>query len=256
MAGKTKEVAVHEEAGALVVMDFEQDAGVGFAEVTQEDMQTPFLQLLQKGSPQVDDDNDAQPTIPGAKSGMFMNSVTQELYENVNLIPVHYRRTFTKWHKREEGGGFLGEVSPDDPIIHTTERDEKNRDITPDGLQLVDTRTYCVLHVQDNGNLVPMIMTFSSTQTKKSKRWLTVMEGIRFPGKNGPFNPPMFSHIYHVTSVPESNAQGNWKGYNIAIGDKVTDVRMYEAAKRLRDIVQAGAVKTAGDPVKGEDVPF
>lgn len=250
-----KEVAKKDKAEVPAVMDFEQDAGQGFEDLTADDMQTPFLVLLQKGSPQVDEDNDSAPTLDGAKAGMFLNSVTNELFDEADVICVAYRRAFTNWAKREDGGGFLGEISVDDPVIHEAVRDEKNRDILPDGTQIADTRTFYILHVKSDGDLVPMILALTSTQIKKARRWLTVMSTLKVSGKTGQFNPPIYSQIYNIKSTSESNAKGNWKGLDITHAGAVTTPEQYEAAKRFRKLVSEGAVKAA-QPVEGDDVPF
>lgn len=262
--GKKKEVAVKDEAGVPTVAGMMDDADLGFDDVTQDDMQTPFLTLLQKGSPQVDDDNDDQPTIEGAKAGMFINSVTNELYdgeEGIQIIPCFYKRAFAQYGLRENGGGFMGEFSPDDPIINTTERDEKFRDVLPDGTQLVDTRTFHVLVIKPDGEFAMMILALTSTQIKKARRWMTTMRGLKFPnGDGGKFTPPMFGVIYRATSVPESNAKGNWRGWNISMDKVIDDAELYAAAKKFHELSQSGLVKPAeqagGTQAESDDVPY
>lgn len=253
MAKGTKGVAVRDEAEVPAVMDFEQDAGAGFDDIGQDDMQTPFLVCLQKGSPQVDEDNDKAPTLEGAKAGMLMDSVTHELFggdEGVLIIPCHYKRAFVHWADMDSGGGFLGEFSPDDPIVGTTTRDDKNKDVLEDGTYLADTRTFYVLMVKPDGDLVPMIMALSSTQIKKSKRWMTMMRTLKVSGKNGLFNPPMFSHVYRVRTMPESNSKGTWRGLDITMEGPVTETAVYQQAKVFNEMAKAGNVKQA------DDVPF
>ncbi|MCK5603173.1 hypothetical protein KAR91_14925 [Candidatus Pacearchaeota archaeon] len=260
MAKATKDLATKGKTEVPAVMDFEEDAGAGFDDVGQDDMQTPFLVCLQKGSPQVDEDNDKAPTLEGAKAGMLMDSVTHELFpgdDGVIIIPCHYKRAFVHWGDMDSGGGFLGEFSPDDPIVGTTTRDDKNKDVLADGSYLADTRTFYVLMVKPDGDLVPMIMAMSSTQIKKSKRWMTMMRTLKVEGKNGRFNPPMFSHAYRVRTMPESNSKGTWRGLDITMEGPITEAAVYQAAKVFHEMAKAGNVKQA-DPggASGEDVPF
>ena len=258
---KTKEVVKREAAELAMTEGFEQDAGVGFEGTNQDDVQTPFLICLQKGSPQVDEDNDKAPTLEGAKTGMLFDSVTQELFdgeEGVVVIPCHYKRAFVQWGDRDSGGGFLGEFSPDDPIVGTTTKNDKGQDVLEDGSLLADTRTYYILMVKPSGDLIPMIIAMSSTQIKKSKRWMTIMRTLKVQGSQGLFNPPMFSHQYRIQTIPESNAKGNWRGLDITLDGPIVDGAVYEQAKSFHELAKAGNVKPAeqAEPGAGDDVPF
>lgn len=263
MAVKGKNAMVKKEVGSLpTAVNMEVDAGAGFESITPEDMQTPFLVCLQKGSPQVDDDNPKAATLPGAKTGMLLNSVTNELYdgeEGVLVIPCHYKRSFVQWGNRDEGGGFMGEHPPESPLLMQTSRDEQGRDVLPDGSHLADTRSHLVLLVKDDGTLEPMMLSMSSTQIKKSKRWMTLMRTLKVAGSAGKFNPPMYSHIYRIRTVAESNAKGNWRGLNITLECLVTNQHAYKQAKELYMMAVAGIVKTAPfgeQETSGESVPY
>ena len=83
------------------------------------------------------------------------------------------------------------------------------------------------------------------------------MQNIKLPGKNGLFTPPMFSHIYRVTTVPESNDKGSWRGVKIELvraldGKNPEDVALYQAAKNFKDMVNEGEVQAA-QPVATDD---
>ena len=52
---------------AIVCAAFESDAGAGFENASSDCYAIPYLQILQKGSPQCDDDNNAH--IDGAVPG-------------------------------------------------------------------------------------------------------------------------------------------------------------------------------------------
>ena len=120
-------------------LNYSADAGSGFEETSQESYAIPFLSILQSGSPQVKKSDGAY--IKGAEEGMLIDSVTQTLFaDGVEVIPCHYTQRFIEWGLREQGGGFFGEHLPSDPIVSTTVRDDKGRNILPNGHQLVDTR--------------------------------------------------------------------------------------------------------------------
>lgn len=239
-------VAVKEEtAVALSNVDYLADAGSGFEETSQESYAIPFLSILQSGSPQVKKSDGAY--IKGAEEGMMYDSVTSTVFdgtEGVEVIPCHYTQRMIEWGLREDGGGFYGEYLPSDPIVDQTVRDEKGRNILPNGHQLVDTRNHYVL-VRRDGALYPAIMSLSSSQLKKSKQWMSLMQGVKEKNANtGMFEiAPMFSRIYKVTTIAESNDKGSWFGYKFSLVGKVTDEAEYMEAKSFNHIVKSGMAK-------------
>lgn len=239
------EVAVKAETAVAIADDvYSADAGSGFEETSQESYAIPFLSILQSGSPQVKKSDGAY--IKGAEEGMLFNSVTQEVYgdEGVEVIPCHYTQRFIEWGLRESGGGFFGEYSPNDPIVSQTERDDKGRNMLPNGNQLSDTRNHYVL-IRRNGQLSPAIMSLSSSQIKASKRWMSMMQGMKQKNPvTGMFEiAPMFSHWYRVKTVAQSNDKGSWFGYKFELGGKVTDEAEYLEAKAFNHTVKSGLAK-------------
>ena len=83
----------------------------------------------------------------------------------------------------------------------------------------------------------------AGTQLKASKGWLSMMMGIRMQGKNGAFNPPMYSHIYTLTTVPQSNAKGTWFGWNVSKKETIKDGSTYEEARKFAEA--ASQIKVA-----------
>jgi hypothetical protein len=133
---KGTEVATsNQNAVALDFMDA-QDFGGGFEGTDSESFAIPFLQVLQKMSPLVDEDSPRH--IEGLKAGMFYNTVTGESWEGkekgVLLIPCAFKRSFIKWGGREGGdGGFQGEFTVE-------QFEEMMKD--PTKVQMVDGRPY------------------------------------------------------------------------------------------------------------------
>jgi hypothetical protein len=238
-------VATKEETNLALANQFTEDSGAGFEETSAESFAIPFLSILQSGSPQVKKSDGAY--IKGAEEGMLYNSVTGEIFsgeEGVEVIPCHYTHRYIEWKLREAGGGFVGEHLPDDPIVATITRDDKGRNITANGTQLSDTRNHYVL-IRTSGGLTPAIMSLSSSQLKKSRKWMSMMQGqkVKNPA-TGMFQiAPMYSTVYKVTTVPESNDKGSWFGYNFEIAGKVTDLGEYMEAKNFAHAVKSGMTK-------------
>ena len=80
----TKQVAKNKTNGKLAVMNedmFAQDAGIGVTDLGSEDLAIPFLKILQKMSPELDD-------IESAKSGDIINTVTKDVIKSKDGVRV------------------------------------------------------------------------------------------------------------------------------------------------------------------------
>lgn len=223
---------------------YEEDAGAGFENADASAYAIPFLTVLQSMSPQCKKSDGAY--IKGAEEGMLYNSVTQEVFDGehgVRVVPCYYKRVFLKWAPRDAGGGFRGEFAPSDPIVSTTTRTEKG-DMCPDGDLLSDTRVHYVLMLKEDGSFQPAVISLASSQVKKSRTWMSKMEGIKFKRVDGSlFTPPMYSHIYKISTVPESNDQGSWFGWKMETVGVQEDPALFAACKEFKRAVAAGEVK-------------
>jgi hypothetical protein len=174
-AAETQNLALAPEG-----MTFEEDAGQGFENADKDSYALPFLRIIQSNSPQVNPREGAY--IEGAVQGMMFETISNTLFtakEGVMVVPVHFERTFAEFEVREKGGGFKGNMTPEEAARTPVNVDEKNRSITPRGTQLVDSRNHYVLLLV-NGSIKPAIICLASTQLKKSRRWMTLMDSIKF----------------------------------------------------------------------------
>jgi hypothetical protein len=223
-------------------LDFGHLAGqtnVGMEDADRESFALPFLVVLQKLSPQLDR-NDPE-YIEGANEGDFLNTATRSAYsgeEGIMVMHVAFKRSFTKWGLREKGGGYKGEYSPSDPIVASTREDEKRRNILPDGLtQLVDTRMHGVI-LLGGETPSPALISATSTQIKKSKRWMTSMQEMQKSD-----HLPTFAHVYKITTIPESNDQGKWMGLKVDYIGPVTEQEHIDAAVAFHTALTSGTRK-------------
>jgi hypothetical protein len=238
---------VKKQEGALVNASFEEMSGLGFAETTTEDMSIPFLRILGAQSPQVDENEGAY--VEGAKGGMIYNTVTNTVTsgkEGVLVVPCYYNRRFVEWKPRDQGGGYVGSYLPEDPIVATASRNDNNDEVLPNGNLLTNTAQHFVILIEGDSYSRSLI-TMSSTQLKKSRRWLAQMNGMTAMGKNGPYTLPMMSQVYRLTTVPEQNDKGKWHGWVIAKERQIdlTDVfekGLFENAVAFSKSVEAGEV--------------
>jgi hypothetical protein len=259
---------VEKQNTQLAMSGFEDVSVTGFAEVSAEDMSIPFLRILDKGSPQVNKRDGAY--VDGAEPGMIYNTVANEVYDGevgVSVMPCYFNRRFIEWKPRESGGGYMGSYLPDDPIVKTTTKNDKNADVLPSGNLLSNTAQHFVLLATADGSFSRALITMSSTQLKKSRRWITQMNALTAMGKNGPYTLPMMSHLYKLTTVPEQNDMGSWFGWvinkekQIDLSDNY-EKHMFDAAIAFAKSVQAGEVEVkepSAEPASQEvkdDIPF
>jgi len=220
--------------------------------------------MLQGLSPQCVDGKE------GCRPGLIYNTITEQAMEDVVVIPVAYSRRFLEWAPRSAGGGFRGEHMPLDVETGKVGEeyiDEKGvkrlgvvREIVKDGQKvnqrntLKDTRSFFVLVVKEDGTFSPAMVPMSSTQIKKAKRWLSLINDTKERNAAGAlFTPPMFSRMYQMFSVKESNEQGAWFGWSIGSLGKVKSRELYEAAKAFNKQVSAGEVEVRHDDLRDVD---
>lgn len=249
------------------VIDYGTDAGLGFEGTTKDDYAIPFLQVLQKMSPQVDEAQGDY--LPDAKPGMFINTVTKELTpgtKGVRFIPVHRTHQFLEWVPREQGGGLVGVYQTDDPrVADFLGKVGKQRIKSVDGKSendLIETFSIFGLLLTDDGAWQPVILNFASTQIKHYKQWMTRAQGIKVRTDHGMVTPPLFSHVYRLTTKVEENNKGTWHGLVINFdGANATEARLkptdelYLAAKKFREVAAKNAetsLRNASQPVDAE----
>lgn len=250
--------AKKDQLPAELMNQMQEHAGEGFEKAQADSYAIPFLAILQKNSPQVDSSDGAY--IDGAKPGLIFDTIEGRLYESVTVVPCHYATAFVQWHDRDKGGGFVAEY---DRIPEGANRDDRGRFVIPgtDGDYVNDTRKHYVLILDEDGAR-PALISMTSTQIKKSRRWMTVMNTRKMTGSDGKvFRPPMWAHSYRLSTVKEENKKGTWFGWKVEPASVVNE-EIFLEGKALRDAVVAGQVKEAppqapDDEEAGQgDVPF
>jgi len=75
------------------------------------------------------------------------------------------------------------------------------------------------------------LISMKATQLKVSRKWNSMMTGIKMQGKNGMFTPATYSHIYKLKTVQQSNDKGTWFGWDVSRVGQITDQNVYQIAK-------------------------
>ena len=251
-------VAKRENAGALATNIFEADANQGAQNIAQDDLALPFLKVLGQLSPEINS-RDAK-YIKGAQPGMILNTVTGDYYDGekgINVLPVFYKRQFIEWQDR---GASLGapvaihEVDSD--LLSKVTRDKSNKDRLPNGNYLENTASHFVILMGDTPTTA--LISMKATQLKISRKWNSMMMGIKMQGKNGLFTPPTYSHIYNLKTVRQSNDKGTWFGWDVSKVGPVQDKSVYDIAKNFAERVGKGEIeaKHGTEETKTDGVPY
>ena len=237
------QVANKEEAGALATNMFEADADKGSQNMTQEDLALPFLKVLGQLSPEINKRDGKY--VEGAEPGMILNTVTNEIFDGakgIDVLPVFYERKYVEWQDRGDSKGAPVAIhNAESDIVSTTTRDKSYKDRLPNGNYLENTANHFVVVLGKSPQSA--LISMKSTQLKISRKWNSMMMGIKLQGKNGMFTPPTYSHIYKLKTTQMSNDKGTWFGWDVSKVGPIEDKSVYESAKSFAEKVSKGAVQ-------------
>lgn len=263
---KSKALAVAEET-ALEAYDYGEDAGAGDEDQTIDDHAIPFLVILQKNSPQCDEDHEK--FIEGAKPGQIYNTVTDALYDELTGVVALTKQAFMEWVPRTKGGGLRGSHDPKSPVVVDAKKNSADfgKYYTKEGNDLVET-FYLFLTMADGPDAGSgAMLACTSTKIQPYKKWNSKRGAFKLP--NGQ-KPPIFAHAVKLTTVKQSNEHGTY--FNIMLKPANGDVcdsllapgdPVLEAAKAFRAMIKAGEAnidyegeqKASGGESDG-DIPF
>ena len=249
------DVAIKKE-GALATNLFEADANKGAQNISQEDLALPFLKVLGQLSPEVNKSHGKY--VKGAEPGMIINSVTNELHDGatgIDVIPVYYKRQYIEWQDRGTSTGAPVAIhEADSDIVSTTTRDKSYKDRLPSGNYLENTANHVVVVLGKSPTTA--LISMKATQLKVSRKWNSMMMGIKMQGKNGLFTPPTYSHIYKLSTVQMSNDKGTWFGWDVSKVGPVSDKGIYDIAKTFAERVGKGEVQAKHGSEETSSTPY
>lgn len=282
---KSTEVATAKTTAVAAsgAFDYGEMAGSGFEDVTKDDLSIPFLNILQSNSPEVEEE-----LIEGAKSGMFLNTVTKELMSGEKgfvFQPVEMTEAWVEWKPRNSGGGFVGMHDPNSELIKQVIADNGGSRIPPLGPdkkrvpfkngenELVETYYVYGLILNEDGSEVESfaVLSFSSTKIKPFRDWKTAMYLIK--GK-----PPIFANRARISTTRQKNDSGTYHNFKVApmndtwaasLIDPVAEKHLIEEGLAFKKMVAEGDAsadfnhqdtkETGGGgsaDTSGEDAPF
>jgi len=238
----TEETAVMQPDVASAMME---DAGAG-DEFSSDDLSVPFISILQKGSPQVEEDG-----IEGASAGMFYNTVTNALFDGkkgIDVVYCAYSKIGVEWVPREQGGGLVAHHQLTEKFRQSLVRQPDSFRLSmPNGNSLVETAYHYVLHLNEG---VPEMAVVSmwSTALKTSRQWNTQAKLLTIPVNGKMIRPPIYSQIWRLKTTLLSKDNYKWYGYTLERVGQVPSIEVYNAAKAYREAVTSGIVKVSAPP--------
>lgn len=279
MAKAKDEVPAAKESKELVVapstalsttaVDFEEDAGAGLGNMSARDMLIPYFSIIQSNSKVL---KKTEPNyIKGAEQGMFLNTAIGKTYDGekgVVMIFCDFFTRYTEWTPVDQGGGFVANHGDNENVLLTTTKDDKGRDMTARGTQIVKSADYpAIIYDEKTGELERVFVSMTSTQLKKARRLNTYANTLQLPRRDGKgtYNPPLFYMSYRVTTVPEKNTSGDWHGFKIEpyktlpdlIEDEIDLQEVKEAAKHFASLMRSGEAKVdQTQAVPDSEIPF
>lgn len=231
-------------------------AGAGQAHLNAGDVATPFLDILQKNSPQVE--KDSGKTITGAEVGMIYNSGTNELYDGakgITVVVCAYDKRWVEWISRDMGGGFVASYPyvPTPPVVREATTNEKKMLITTDGNEVRETAYYFVLHVED-GSPSPAIVAMSRTKLKPSRMWNKMWSEFKLVVKDQRVDAPIFARYYQLTTVKQIKKTYTYFNWVVTPGPRLgqKDLPILRVAMKAHEDFEKGRVVIGAPPQDSE----
>ena len=216
---------------------FEEDAAKGLGAIGQDDLALPFLKILGQLSPEVNKRDGKY--VEGAEPGMIFNSVSGELYDGVkglDVIPAFYKLEYIEWKDRGDGPGApVAIYDSSSDIMSKTKADANYKDRLPNGNYIEKTASHFVLIMGDSPSTA--LISMKSTQLKISRKWNSMMSGIKLKGKAGLYTPASFSHIYKLKTTQMSNDKGTWFGWEVSKVGPISEASTYQQAKAFSESI-------------------
>jgi len=266
-------VAKKEEAGLPAeMMDILMEtAGEGVSYDSSE-LQIPFIRVAQGTSPQLKKSD--MKYIPNLRQGDIFNTVSGQAWdgeEGIIVIPCYQTTTYPEFIAGDQGGGYVGVRSADDPDLQRTTR-QGAKEYLPNGNEVIKSDQHFCLVVGSDGMYEPAIVDFKSTGLKVSRRWKTQIAMQKIKDKEGNMRTPaLFATMWKLSVTEESRTvdgeMRSWYNWQVEKEGFVQDRNLLDAAIAFRKSVEKGEAKAMSEEVAptpsqasqmpdDDDVPF
>ena len=257
MANTKNEVAVKTTAQLPAGYDMDELTQDALSNPTMDanDVALPFLALLQSNSPEVNPGDSSY--IEGSQSSMFMNTVTRDVYdgrtEGLIIVPCHYERKLVEWVDRDKGGGWVADYPADHPIQRTTHKNDRGKDVLPNGNFLVETAYQYVLFMDPvTDSWSQAVIGMKSTALKKNRQLNNSIVTNKIPGTEK--QAPRYLFAYVMRTEFERKGENSWWNYTFKRMDEPVSIEVYNAAKAYAKLIQSGVLQRSASAEGGTSV--
>lgn len=180
----------------------------------------PFLKIIQKGSPQIDETHKKykEKAIPDCKVGdIYLSSTNQVICKKgavMDFVPLATKSAYSEF----SDGKFVRHH----PMTIVSAKNYKKGDGTEKGQYKeflgkndLDFTIYVlgIAYLAD-GSELKCIIPFTSTGLKAARAWNKALATFRYEAHPKAL-PPIFARSWKITTKAEQNTEGGWFGWNI-----------------------------------------
>lgn len=228
----------------------EEDANKGVSKDVDDNV-IPLIYILQSLSPQALKQKPEY--IKGAEAGNIWFRGTSTLIdgENEGLLvqPCHFSKCWIEWMPNR--GGFVARHAerPAEAVL-TKDKENPKKQVwkMPNGNTVAQSREHVVLvHHDSFDSPQPFVIPMAGSQHSTSRGWMMKMNSKNVPGTDK--TAPSYSHLYRMFTIPKSNADGDWFGWDVQDAGEdntplmVTDIEHYKKARKIFDDFNAGVLR-------------
>ena len=210
---------------AELMDEFEAHANKGMENVDSESIAIPMLKIVERMSTLPEE-------IEGAKPGSIYNTASQEVAEELTVVPIQHARVFTEWEedmpKQEwsvrDGKEAERRLGRDGGVIHLE-----------NGNRLMDTHKFVVLVVNDDGSTEPAWISMMSSRIESARNWIYKSNKLILPSGNV---APLYAGQYRLSTRKAEKKGNSWFVWTTKSEGLVKDASVFNDAKRLRESVE------------------
>jgi hypothetical protein len=262
MAAKKKKNEIAKQDAHLPTKDYGEYAGDGWEDIDSSHMTPPWVYLLQPGSPQVNGTDDVK--VEGAQAGMFWNSATNEVFDEIVLLPIAIEHKWLERLKSDNGkGAVVGRYSLTDPVVVEANKaagGDPTKMYTPDGNKLSEVFTMFGVQLDENMEASPMIFSFEVMKIKEYKKGMAKIRSCKAAKGSA-----LYSHRIKLTSWTDVGKKSGKAFQNVrlepAINGNVMESMLPEdhpllaECKQLREEMVSGNVKVDYEAQDSAEAP-
>jgi hypothetical protein len=234
-----------------------KEAVPGFEDLGSRDFNAKRIRIIHKLSHECTEGDPLY--IEKAKQGMFIDSITKELYTSLTVIPCIVLKDWVEKAVGKVEGGFIKSHGANDSISFTCTKDEKKRLILPNGNELQENANWFLWLLEGfsvtEQKVVeidsPAILTLSSTRLQSHRDWTTKAKYLKIVDENGnSVRARLFDAYYKLNTQSSRNERGTWAALQVSYVGRTNELERaqsiseaveeyYQEAKRRMSSVEA-----------------